>query len=144
MVLFAVNTGLRDSNVCQLQWLWEVPVAEIGRSVFVIPREAFKSRRAHVVILNDAAWSILQAQRHQHTIWVFPYRGRPIGTMNNTAWQNARCKVGLRAARIHDLRHTYGARLRAAGVAYEDRARCSGMRAAPCRSSTRALISSAC
>ncbi len=122
MVLFAVNTGLRDSNVCQLQWLWEVPVPEIGRSVFVIPREAFKSRRAHVVILNDAAWSILQAQRHQHPIWVFPYRGRPIGTMNNTAWQHARRKVGLRAARIHDLRHTYGARLRAAGVAHEDRA----------------------
>jgi integrase len=122
MVLFAVNTGLRDSNVCQLQWLWEVPVPQIGRSVFVIPREAFKSRRAHVVILNDAAWSILQAQRHQHPIWVFPYRGRPIGTMNNTAWQNARRKAGLRAARIHDLRHTYGARLRAAGVAHEDRA----------------------
>ena len=122
MVLFAVNTGLRDSNVCQLQWLWEVPVPEIGRSVFVIPAEAFKSKRAHVVILNDAAWSILQAQRHQHPIWVFPYRGRPIGTMDNTAWQTARQKVGHRAARIHDLRHTYGARLRAAGVAYEDRA----------------------
>src|SRR5207253_7752389 len=23
MVLFAVNTGLRDSNVCGLQWTWE-------------------------------------------------------------------------------------------------------------------------
>ena len=23
MVLFAVNTGLRDSNLCRLQWLWE-------------------------------------------------------------------------------------------------------------------------
>jgi len=32
MALFAVNTGLRDSNVCGLQWTWEVPVPEIGRS----------------------------------------------------------------------------------------------------------------
>jgi integrase len=24
MALFAVNTGLRDSNVCGLQWIWEV------------------------------------------------------------------------------------------------------------------------
>src|ERR1700681_1365967 len=55
MVLFAVNTGLRDSNVCGLEWAWEVPVPEVGRSVFVIPPEAFKAKRAHVVILNDAA-----------------------------------------------------------------------------------------
>ena len=47
---------------------------------------------------------------------------RAIGTMNNTAWQKARKKVGLRAARIHDLRHTYASRLCAAGVDYEDRA----------------------
>jgi len=37
MVLFAVNTGLRNSNVCGLQWTWEVAVPEVGRSVFVIP-----------------------------------------------------------------------------------------------------------
>ena len=42
MVLFAVNTGLRESNVCGLEWSWEVPVPEVGRSVFVIPREAFR------------------------------------------------------------------------------------------------------
>ena len=30
---------------------------ELGRSVFVVPAESFKSRRDHVVILNDAAWS---------------------------------------------------------------------------------------
>jgi hypothetical protein len=55
MALFAINTGLRDSNVCGLQWQWEVPVPEVGRSVFVIPPEAFKTKRAHVVVLNDVA-----------------------------------------------------------------------------------------
>ena len=75
-----------------------------------------------MVILNDAAWSILQAQRRPHPIWVFSYKERPIGTMNITAWQCARQKGGLRAVRIHDLRHTYGSRLRAADVSYEDRA----------------------
>ena len=29
MALFAVNTGLRDSNVCGLQWQWEVAVPEV-------------------------------------------------------------------------------------------------------------------
>lgn len=122
MALFAVNTGLRNRNVCRLQWLWEVPVPEVGRSVFVIPAESFKSKRAHVVILNDAAWSIVQAQRRKHPIWVFPYRGRTVNTMNNTAWQDARERARLTVVRVHDLRHTYGARLRAAGVSEEDRA----------------------
>jgi integrase len=121
MALFAVNTGLRESNVCELEWSWEVVVREVGRSVFVIPPEAFKSKRAHVVVLNDAAWSIVQAQHGLHPIWVFPYRARRVSTMNNTAWQRARQEADLRAVRIHDLRHTFGCRLRAAGVSAEDR-----------------------
>ena len=121
MALFAVNTGLRESNVCGLEWAWEVAVPEVRRSVFVIPPEAFKSKRAHVVILNDAAWSIVQAQRGLDPIWVFPYRGRRMTTMNNTVWQRERQQAGLRAVRIHDLRHTFACRLRAAGVSAEDR-----------------------
>src|SRR6266850_1585716 len=122
MALFAVNTGLRNRNVCGLQWTWEVFVPEVGRSVFVIPPEAFKTKRAHVAILNDVAWSIVQAQRGLHPIWVFPFRGRPIGTMNNNGWQRARREVGLQSVRVHDLRHTFACRLRAAGVSAEDRA----------------------
>jgi hypothetical protein len=41
MVLFAINTGLRESNVCGLEWRWEVVVHEVGRSVFVIPPDLF-------------------------------------------------------------------------------------------------------
>ena len=99
MALFAVNTGLRDSNVCGLESAWEVPVPEIGRSVFVIPSDSYKANRHHVVILNDAAWSIVQAQRGLHPTWVFPYRGRRINTMNNTAWQKVRREAGLRYVR---------------------------------------------
>jgi integrase len=121
MVLFAVNTGLRDNNVCGLEWSWEVFLPELGRSVFVIPSDAFKSKRAHVVVLNDVAWSVVQAQRGLDPIWVFPFRGRRVNTMNNTAWQRARREAKLHPVRIHDLRHTFGCRLRAAGVTAEDR-----------------------
>ena len=76
MALFAINTGLRQSNLCGLQWTWEVAVPEIARSVFVIPAEAFKTKRPHVTILNDVAWSIIKAQRGSHPIWVFPFRGK--------------------------------------------------------------------
>ena len=111
MALFAINTGLRDNNVCGLLWTWEVPVPEIGRSVFVVPAEAFKSKRDHVVILNDAAWSIVQAQRGLHPLWVFPFRGGRIGTMNNTGWQSARRAVGLDCMRVHDMRHNSESRI---------------------------------
>jgi integrase len=39
----------------------------------------------------------------------------------NSAWKKARKRVGLPQLRFHDLRHTFGHRLRAAGVSREDR-----------------------
>ena len=40
--------------------------------------------------------------------------------MSNSAWKSARRRVGL-GVRVHDLKHTFGRRLRAAGVSFEDR-----------------------
>ena len=40
---------------------------------------------------------------------------------NNNGWQKARQRAGLPQVRVHDLKHTYGRRLRAAGVSFEDR-----------------------
>ena len=136
MVLFALSTGARDANVCRLRWEWERPVPELGRSVFVIPPAEFKTNRTHVLILNDVAWSIVEACRGLHTDFVFTYRRervknhhlapamdyKPVATMNNTAFQNARAAAGLERMRVHDLRHTFGQRLRDAGVPEEDRA----------------------
>lgn len=135
MVLFAVNTGARDENVCGLRWEWERPVQEVGRSVFVIPAGEFKSKRQHVLVLNDVAWRVVQAQRGRHEEFVFVYRRervklldeapkmqfRRVDTMNNTAFQRAREAAGLAGVRVHDLRHTFGQRLRDAGVSEEDR-----------------------
>ena len=45
----------------------------------------------------------------------------PVETINNTAWQSARRRAGLVQVRVHDLKHTFGRRLRAAGVSFEDR-----------------------
>lgn len=136
MVLFDLNCGARDDNVCKLQWAWERRVPELKRSVFVIPAEEFKGQRPHVLVLNDVAWSIVEECRGQHDDYVFVWRRervknfddepemeyRPVHTMNNTAFQNARRAAKLDKVRVHDLRHTFGQRLRDAGVAEEDRA----------------------
>ena len=44
-----------------------------------------------------------------------------IDTMNNNGGQQARCDAGLPLVRVHDLRHSFARRLRAAGVSAEDR-----------------------
>ncbi|HEV2610922.1 MAG TPA: tyrosine-type recombinase/integrase [Noviherbaspirillum sp.] len=97
-------------------------------SVFVIPPEEFKSGRHHVVVLNDVARQVVESCRGQHPDYVFvdrhPQKYAPadrIRTMNNTAWQNARARANLRRFRVHDMRHTFGQRLRQAGVSSEDR-----------------------
>jgi integrase len=142
MVLFAVNTGLRDDNVCGLQWDWEVPVPEIGRSVFVIPSDSYKANRDHVVILNDAAWSIVQAQRDLHPVWVFPFKGRRIGTMNNNGWQRARRGAkracAMCACTTCATRSPVACAPRASPM--RTAARCWAMRATACPATTRAAI----
>ena len=41
--------------------------------------------------------------------------------MNNSAWKRIRVLIGLKQVRVHDLKHTFGRRLRAAGVPLETR-----------------------
>jgi hypothetical protein len=41
--------------------------------------------------------------------------------MNGPAWRKARLRADVPQARVHDLKHTFGRRLRAAGVSFEDR-----------------------
>lgn len=130
MALVLVHTGMRDAECCGLRWEWE---QEGG--YFVLPAEMTKGRQERVVVLNGVASSAIEAQRGKSDEWVFPYRGRPIETVNNTGWQNARkkaaaaykdwfnkaCPDGFRTLHVHDLRHTFGRRLRAAGVSNETR-----------------------
>ena len=121
MALFKVNTGCREQEVCQLRWDWEVDVPELGTSVFIVPAERVKNREDRLVVLNRTARSVIEGARGRHPEFVFTYRGRPVGSMNNTAWKRARKEAGLPGVRVHDLKHTFGRRLRAAGVPVETR-----------------------
>ncbi|CDZ76664.1 Site-specific recombinase XerD [Legionella massiliensis] len=42
-------------------------------------------------------------------------------SLNNTGWKEARKEAGLEFVRVHDLKHTFGRRLRSVGVSFEDR-----------------------
>lgn len=143
MALFKVNTGCREQEVCKLRWDWEISVPELGTSVFLIPsdfggrneRSGVKNGDERLVVLNSVAKSIIDKQRGQNKDWVFPYNGTAMHRMNDSAWKKARVRAaklwqeenlrpahpGYASIRVHDLKHTFGRRLRAAGVTQEDR-----------------------
>ncbi len=143
MALFKVNTGCREQEVCKLRWDWEISVPELGTSVFLIPsdfggrneRSGVKNGDERLVVLNSVAKSIIDKQRGQSKDWVFPYNDNAIHRMNDSAWKKARVRAaklwqeenlrpahpGYASIRVHDLKHTFGRRLRAAGVTQEDR-----------------------
>lgn len=121
MAVFKVNTGTREAEVCNLMWEWEVNLEELGTSVFIIPSHRVKNRDDRLVVLNSDAKAIVEKRRGTHPTHVFSYRGRPVKKINTHAWRLARGRVGLPDVRVHDLKHTYGRRLRAAGVDLETR-----------------------
>ena len=125
IALFLVNTGVRDQVACQLRWDWEVVVPELGTSYFVVPRQVEKNRQARIVVLNDIAKAVVERQRGIHTLYVFAHQWRdewrPRYQVNSTAWKRARKVAGLPQVRVHDLKHTFGRRLRKANVSFEDR-----------------------
>lgn len=121
MATFKVNTGTREQEVCSLRWDWEVPVPELGTSVFLIPGPRVKNREERLVILNDVALSVVESCRGKHPERIFTYEGAPVNSMNNSGWVHARERAELPLVRVHDLKHTFGRRLRAAGVPLETR-----------------------
>lgn len=122
MASFAVNTGCRDQEICKLRWEWEFRVPSAPHlMVFIIPGGWVKNGDDRLVVCNDIAKSVIESVRGNHPEYVFAYRGRCIYAINNNGWQCARNRVGLPHVRVHDLKHTFGRRLRAAGVGLEDR-----------------------
>jgi len=121
MALFAVNTGCRDQEICNLRWDWEVKVPEMGISVFIIPKGFVKNKQDRLVVLNQVARKVVDSRRGTHLEYVFSYRGHRLQNMLSSGWKVARIKAGLKQVRVHDLKHTFGYRLRAAKVSFEDR-----------------------
>jgi integrase len=122
MALFKVNTGCREQEVCHLRWDWEQQIPELDTSVFIIPRERVKNREDRLVVLNRVAKAVVEERRGQHPEFVFTNSiGKRVKYMNGGCWRRAREKMGLPQVRVHDLKHTFGRRLRAAGVSFEDR-----------------------
>ena len=77
-------------------------------------------------MLNNIARSVIQKRMEDHQKYVFVYKGHSVNKMNGTSFRKARKRAtkklpNLKNVGVHNLKHTYGARLRVAGVPEEDR-----------------------
>ncbi len=124
-MLFMVNTGLRDQELCSLRWSWQV-----DDDLFILPESQNKNGRERLVVLNSIARSVLNHQKGKDKFRVFPR-----DSVYTRGWKNGRARAakrypdefsmespwGFEHLRIHDLRHTFGRRIRYVGWSNEDR-----------------------
>ena len=125
VVIFALATGLRRSNIVDLEW----QQVDMQRKVAWVNPENAKAGKAIGVALNDTACRVLRNQIGKSKVWVFAHTKaatRPDGTLtpavrkmridDNTAWKIGLEKAGIQDFRFHDLRHTWASWLIQSGV----------------------------
>jgi integrase len=122
VVLFALATGLRQRNILDLEW----SRIDLDRKHAWIHAAQSKNRRSIPVPLNEGACSVLLRQKGKHPDRVFTYRGKPLGTANNSAWKSALKRAGISDFRWHDLRHTWATWQRQAGTPAHELQRLGG------------------
>jgi integrase len=103
MARFSLATGLRETNVCRLEW----QQVDVDRRMAWIYGDQAKAGKSITIPLNAEAVCVLREQQGQHPRWVFPYAGRAVRKARGTAWSAALQRSGIENFRWHDLRHTW-------------------------------------
>ena len=98
VVVFALATGLRQSNALGLEWSHvdlEARHAWVGAS-------DSKNDKPISVPLNATAMEVLRRQLGKHPQRVFTYAGKPLANANTRAWRKALKRAGIENFRWHD------------------------------------------
>lgn len=103
MVVFALQTGLRQANVIKLEW----GQINLEQSHMWVNAAQSKNRKPISVPLNREALAVLHRQNGKHAERVFTFAGKPIANANTRAWRSALKRAGIEDFRWHDLRHTW-------------------------------------
>lgn len=117
IITFALETGLRRTNVMQLKWRY---VDQNNKLVWVDAVDA-KGRVTIPVPLSKTACEIIKQQEGKNKEFVFTYDGEHIDSVR-TSWKKSLVKAGIDVVtekdaegneiakslfRFHDLRHTW-------------------------------------
>jgi integrase len=116
IIIFAINTGLRLSEILDLKW----SRVDLSRKTIAILEEQ-KNQGRDTLPLSEGALTVLKERaivRCGETDLVFSTRNATrIGSRNlERAFYSALKKSGIETLRFHDLRHTFATRLAQAGV----------------------------
>ncbi len=103
MAQFGLATGLRQRNVCRLEW----SQIDLDRSIAWIHPDQAKAKKAIAVPLNDDALNVIKPLQGIDDKFVFTYNGKPVWQVNTRSWRKAVARAGLKDFRWHDLRHTW-------------------------------------
>ena len=115
MVMFALATGLRKSNVAGLEW----ERIDLERRCCFVPGYLSKSGEPIPVPLNDDAIAVLERWQIKHDEagdswspevhrYVFVYRRRaPIQKLTTAMWRRECKAIGLEKVTFHSMRHAW-------------------------------------
>ncbi len=78
------------------------------------------------MVLNSVASQVVESRRGINPDYVFTYRGKAMKRLHSNSWRRSWRDASLPTHEgvlkgVHNLRHTFGRRLRAAGVSLETR-----------------------
>ena len=127
---FILNTGLRESEVRALRW--DMQENHIGGTlVFKLPGSVMKNKRGLSVFCNGIASDIVSERHGNGSDWVFakPDGQKRVARLSSSGWRSGRVRAKrlfeqrygsgeskLDQLKVHDLRHTFGERLREQGI----------------------------
>ncbi len=103
MATFTLATGLRQSNVKNLQW----KNIDLEREHAWIHPDQAKGKKAIAIPLNETAMTILRKRLLSNYPYVFTYKGKPVIQVSTKAWYKALKRANIKDFRWHDLRHTW-------------------------------------
>lgn len=104
MMIFALATGLRRSNVTGMEWTR----VDMKRCTAYVPGDKAKGKEAITVPLNSDAMAILREWEGKHERYVFCFRGRaPIKQVATRMWRRVVKECGLEGVTFHTMRHSW-------------------------------------
>jgi integrase len=104
MMIFALATGLRRSNVTHMEW----NRIDTKRGTAYVPANEAKGRKAITLPLNADALAVLERWKGKHQRYVFQFRKRaPIKQVTTRMWRRECAEIGLEGVTFHTMRHSW-------------------------------------
>ncbi len=115
IVLFALNTGMRQDEILSLEW----PNADLFRKTVLVVKS--KNGEKRTIPMNQKVFELIKAKARENqskSKFVFASEAETKILRRNLmrAFYNAKDRAKIDDFKFHDLRHTFATRLAQAGI----------------------------